>query len=655
MPLKNPDFISNIPYGDDFQEAKNFLKILFKPGYAVQARELTQLQTILQSQIAKFADHIFEDGSQIFGGGIQVTKNPYVRVENVVHNTTGVTTTTANSYLQTLNTNLLKVYSKTNSTFVELASVKLLHSEPSGFSTNDNYAVVFYNVTSVASTVASGVFEMERNFYVGVSASGPFLKVINPAFSITSPDQFTINPFGEGTLVTVDDGIFYVDGYFVTATKQTVALYKKSADNESEKTLEDGVEYDFAVDGIRLFSSPSSRIGYEIFREVVTVTEDTTLRDPARGYYNFNAPGADRYKISLNLKTIEYDYLSVDIDNYVSENFIQLLRTTRGVVDYIKDKTTYSQILDLFARRTQDESGSYTVKPFVADIKNHLRKDKYIFEVSPSSISSFFDSSNQINVTVNSYIWQTSGGNINPFGLSSLDTATAAVGKIVDIIPDYDMTTNPPQKTLKLVIELLNNKRFVSGGAVDYYIRKNTSSENLVIRIASLSKQIDPQGAYSTLDVPRGDSSKLAITLQPGKAYIYGYEYETFAPRTIPYLQNGNQTEIKFSDGLNVNFELGNYIYGSFSARTASSPVSNIDFETLPEFELVDHNLNTFLLYPTISSQVKARILSWSPFTAAFNSEVIGNQVDLPKIYGVETESILYPYESVIFVAEKET
>ena len=120
-------------------------------------------------------------------------------------------------------------------------------------------------------------------------------------------------------------------------------------------------------------------------------------------------------------------------------------------------------------------------------------------------------------------------------------------------------------------------------------------------------------------------------------------------------MQNGNQTEIKFSDGLNVNFELGNYIYGSFSARTASSPVSNIDFETLPEFELVDHNLNTFLLYPTISSQVKARILSWSPFTAAFNSEVIGNQVDLPKIYGVETESILYPYESVIFGAEKET
>ena len=35
------------PYYDDFDEDKNFKRILFRPGYAVQARELTQLQTIL--------------------------------------------------------------------------------------------------------------------------------------------------------------------------------------------------------------------------------------------------------------------------------------------------------------------------------------------------------------------------------------------------------------------------------------------------------------------------------------------------------------------------------------------------------------------------------------------------------------------------------
>ena len=65
MALK--DFNIN-PYYDDFDEAKKFLRILFRPGYAVQARELTQLQTILQNQVSRFGNHIFKNGSLITGG-----------------------------------------------------------------------------------------------------------------------------------------------------------------------------------------------------------------------------------------------------------------------------------------------------------------------------------------------------------------------------------------------------------------------------------------------------------------------------------------------------------------------------------------------------------------------------------------------------------
>ena len=43
----------------DFDVTKNYHRILFKPGYSVQARELTQSQTILQNQITSFADAIF--------------------------------------------------------------------------------------------------------------------------------------------------------------------------------------------------------------------------------------------------------------------------------------------------------------------------------------------------------------------------------------------------------------------------------------------------------------------------------------------------------------------------------------------------------------------------------------------------------------------
>ena len=56
------------PYYDDFSEDKKFLRMLFKPGFAVQARELTQSQTLLQKQIEKFGNHIFENGSVVTGG-----------------------------------------------------------------------------------------------------------------------------------------------------------------------------------------------------------------------------------------------------------------------------------------------------------------------------------------------------------------------------------------------------------------------------------------------------------------------------------------------------------------------------------------------------------------------------------------------------------
>ena len=56
------------PYYDDFNEDKNFHRILFRPGRAVQARELTQSQTILQNQVDRFGKHVFKEGSRVTGG-----------------------------------------------------------------------------------------------------------------------------------------------------------------------------------------------------------------------------------------------------------------------------------------------------------------------------------------------------------------------------------------------------------------------------------------------------------------------------------------------------------------------------------------------------------------------------------------------------------
>ena len=69
------------PYYDDYDEDKAFLRVLFRPGYAVQARELTQLQTILQKQSSRLGDHIFKDGSSVLGGEVTLdTEVSYLKL-----------------------------------------------------------------------------------------------------------------------------------------------------------------------------------------------------------------------------------------------------------------------------------------------------------------------------------------------------------------------------------------------------------------------------------------------------------------------------------------------------------------------------------------------------------------------------------------------
>ena len=69
------------PYFDDFSESKNFHRVLFRPAFAVQARELTQLQTILQNQIERFGEHVFKDGAMVIPGEVTLnTKFEYVKL-----------------------------------------------------------------------------------------------------------------------------------------------------------------------------------------------------------------------------------------------------------------------------------------------------------------------------------------------------------------------------------------------------------------------------------------------------------------------------------------------------------------------------------------------------------------------------------------------
>jgi len=53
------------PYYDDFDRDNDYYRVLFKPGYPVQARELTTMQSMLQGQLEKFSDHFFKEGKEL--------------------------------------------------------------------------------------------------------------------------------------------------------------------------------------------------------------------------------------------------------------------------------------------------------------------------------------------------------------------------------------------------------------------------------------------------------------------------------------------------------------------------------------------------------------------------------------------------------------
>ena len=83
MPQKTNLNIS--PYYDDFDKDDNFYKILFKPGYPVQARELTGLQSLLQNQVESFGKHIFKEGSMVIPGNIELDRTYFSAKINETH------------------------------------------------------------------------------------------------------------------------------------------------------------------------------------------------------------------------------------------------------------------------------------------------------------------------------------------------------------------------------------------------------------------------------------------------------------------------------------------------------------------------------------------------------------------------------------------
>lgn len=297
------------PYHDDFDREKNYHRILFKPGVAVQARELTQSQTILQDQIQKFGDHIFKNYTIVSGAQTNVNFNVfYLKIKPFDRNNEEIIATNfVGSIVEDITGTIVgKVVASSEKILNEegtlIQSPMLIISYSSGERFTNGQRIFVRNSNTTADTIT-----VEDEILLG-SVSGP------------------------SSVASISNGVFYIDGFFVEMTKQTTIINQFS-------------------------SVPSARVGISISENVIDSNQDFSLLDPALGASNFQAPGADRYQIRLSLISKP---LTFDGDS----KFIELIKIENGKVQKTVQNTQYSIIDDYFARRTFDTNGDFVVNKF---------------------------------------------------------------------------------------------------------------------------------------------------------------------------------------------------------------------------------------------------------------------------------------------------
>ncbi len=314
------------PYYDDFDKTDDFHRVLFRPGFAIQARELTTLQSILQNQIEQHGSHMFKDGTVVIPGQASYSSDYY---SLALESTFGGEDINVSQFFNATNPVLL-----TGATSGVKAQVV---GFAAGTTTTQPFLYVQY-VQTGDDKVSDRFLDSEN-----ISADVTITHTTSYAAAVASATTFSSSAAGVGSAVTVEEGVYFIRGQFVRNSKQTVVLSNTS-------------------------NTTSKRVGFQITETLVTPENDATLTDNATGSNNFAAKGAHRLKISLTL-------VAKDIDSTADTDFVELIRTNSGRVT-IENRTTDHAILgETLARRTFDESGDYTVRPFQYEVREHLDND----------------------------------------------------------------------------------------------------------------------------------------------------------------------------------------------------------------------------------------------------------------------------------------
>ena len=323
------------PYFDDFDSSNNYHKVLFKPGYPIQARELTSLQSMLQDQIEKFGQHFFKEGAKVIPGNTGYNQIYYcVQLDNVFQ---GVP---VSAYADQLIGTKITGQRSGVTAFVD----SILQPEDSE---NGNLTLyINYLSSSTSNNSTQQFFDGEQISCNEIVTSG---LLGNTTIAANSPLAATVetNASAIGSSFQIESGVYFIRGNFVSVNRETLILDQYS-------------------------NNPSYRVGLFVNEEIINSDLDETLNDNSQGFSNYSAPGADRLRISVSL-------FKKALDDFNDDNFILLGTIINGVLQtqtrsggIFGGSVGFNDLTDTLARRTFDESGNYYVKPFDVSLVNSL-------------------------------------------------------------------------------------------------------------------------------------------------------------------------------------------------------------------------------------------------------------------------------------------
>ncbi len=389
------------PYYDDFNEDKKFVRVLYRPGRAVQARELTQSQTLQQSQTKRFAEYFFKQGAIVNGCEQNLDLNvDFVKLQSTYNSTevdvtdfdgkivygsnSGITAycgivsdidgtdpktlfinyqtsggviLTVNNASSTITPGNTITFSSGNTAVVKTTFIDPITSENRILVANVNGTlatgtantvsntgtVVTLNVTSVLDNRSLTAFQNNEVVFTANVSSRSYANTATTraTSSIVDEGLSTETVYTKGSKITVSDGIIYLSDHFVKHSSQTLILDKYS-------------------------NTPSYKIGIVPQKTFVDYIEDESLVDNAQGTPNYQAPGADRLKIDTVLTKVE---LGSVVDG---DDFITILDIEDGIAKKRKISEVENKLEDALAQRTSEESGDYTINDPVVTVREHL-------------------------------------------------------------------------------------------------------------------------------------------------------------------------------------------------------------------------------------------------------------------------------------------